>query len=127
VEHEQLRRLAARTARKAKSCRASLGEAVRFGPARQQHLLSDVKPLVAARELVKSYRKGAYYLVLMASIWRSGTGVRRVVGQSGSGKSTLLHLLGTLDAPDSGESGSRQSHRQSAVAAAISCGIAISA
>jgi lipoprotein-releasing system ATP-binding protein len=26
-----------------------------------------------------------------------------VVGQSGCGKSTLLHLLGTLDAPDSGE------------------------
>ncbi len=26
-----------------------------------------------------------------------------IVGQSGSGKSTLLHLLGTLDAPDSGE------------------------
>src|SRR5580704_12018762 len=26
-----------------------------------------------------------------------------IVGVSGSGKSTLLHLLGTLDAPDSGE------------------------
>lgn len=26
-----------------------------------------------------------------------------IVGHSGSGKSTLLHLLGTLDAPDSGE------------------------
>ena len=26
-----------------------------------------------------------------------------IIGQSGSGKSTLLHLLGTLDAPDSGE------------------------
>ncbi len=26
-----------------------------------------------------------------------------IVGQSGSGKSTLLHIIGTLDAPDSGE------------------------
>ena len=26
-----------------------------------------------------------------------------IVGSSGAGKSTLLHILGTLDAPDSGE------------------------
>ena len=31
-----------------------------------------------------------------------------IIGQSGSGKSTLLHLLGTLDAPDSGEIHFRQ-------------------
>jgi lipoprotein-releasing system ATP-binding protein len=59
---------------------------------------------VAAVQLSKSYRKGGSAIPVLTDL---NLGVRRgeflaVVGQSGSGKSTLLHLLGTLDAPDSG-------------------------
>jgi len=55
--------------------------------------------------LRKSYRKGNVVIPVLMGVELA---VRHreflaIVGQSGSGKSTLLHLLGTLDAPDSGE------------------------
>ncbi|MFV1965676.1 MAG: ABC transporter ATP-binding protein [Pirellulaceae bacterium] len=65
----------------------------------------EVKPLLAAHNLVKSYRKGKHIVpVLLGVDFAIHTGeFVAIVGQSGSGKSTLLHLLGTLDAPDDGE------------------------
>lgn len=61
--------------------------------------------LLTAKRLVKSYRKGAIEVPVLRGVdleVRQGEFLS-IVGQSGSGKSTLLHLLGTLDAPDSGE------------------------
>src|SRR5881392_2661406 len=61
--------------------------------------------LLSARGLVKSYRKAKLAVPVLKGVdfaVREG-GFVAIVGQSGCGKSTLLHLLGTLDAPDSGE------------------------
>src|SRR5437764_1253634 len=61
--------------------------------------------LLSARALEKSYRKAKIVVPVLRGVdfsVREG-GFVAVVGQSGCGKSTLLHLLGTLDAPDSGE------------------------
>lgn len=60
---------------------------------------------LSARQVKKSYRKGQVSIPVLRGV---DLEVRRgeflaIIGQSGSGKSTLLHLLGTLDAPDSGE------------------------
>jgi len=67
--------------------------------------LNSNKPLLSARGLVKSYRKAKVVVPVLKGVdfsVRNG-GFVAIVGQSGCGKSTLLHLLGTLDAPDSGE------------------------
>ncbi len=62
-------------------------------------------PLLSAHSLVKSYRKGKLVVPVLRGVdFQVCPGeVTAIIGQSGSGKSTLLHLLGTLDAPDSGE------------------------
>lgn len=61
--------------------------------------------LLAASQLFKTYRKGKHEVpVLKGCDFSAQAGkITAILGQSGSGKSTLLHLLGTLDAPDSGE------------------------
>src|SRR5262245_12941632 len=62
------------------------------------------KPLLAAKKLFKSYRKGKVEVPVLRGVdFQIHPGrFTAVVGQSGCGKSTLLHLLATLDAPDSG-------------------------
>jgi len=60
---------------------------------------------LAARGVMKSYRKGSLWIPVLQGIdltINEGEFIS-IMGQSGSGKSTLLHLLGTLDAPDAGE------------------------
>lgn len=61
--------------------------------------------VLEARQLVKIYRKNQHVVpVLDGCDFSAVEGkMTAILGQSGSGKSTLLHLLGTLDAPDSGE------------------------
>src|SRR5438128_2993077 len=62
-------------------------------------------PLLAARDLHKTYRKNADQVRVLRGLdleVQAGE-FACVVGASGSGKSTMLHLLGTLDRPDKGE------------------------
>ena len=60
--------------------------------------------MLVAENLCKTYRRHAVEVrVLNRLNLEVKTGeFLSIVGASGSGKSTLLHLLGTLDAPDSG-------------------------
>ena len=60
--------------------------------------------MLEAHDLTKTYRRNADSVEVLRGLDLT---VERgeflsIVGASGSGKSTLLHLLGTLDAPDSG-------------------------
>lgn len=60
--------------------------------------------LLSVRDVRKSYRSGSGMLDVLRGVdfdLKPG-GFVAIVGQSGSGKSTLLHLMGLLDAPDSG-------------------------
>jgi lipoprotein-releasing system ATP-binding protein len=60
--------------------------------------------MLEAANLTKAYRRHAVKVPVLNGLdleVRTGEFLS-VVGASGSGKSTLLHLLGTLDAPDSG-------------------------
>ncbi|MEI7781647.1 MAG: ABC transporter ATP-binding protein [Planctomycetota bacterium] len=61
-------------------------------------------PLLRVCAVRKSYRSGSGMLEVLRGVDFSldPGGFVAIVGQSGSGKSTLLHLMGLLDAPDSG-------------------------
>jgi lipoprotein-releasing system ATP-binding protein len=75
------------------ACQEDVGEASYRGP------------ILAATGLMKSYRKSQVVIPVLKGVdleIERGEFVS-IIGQSGSGKSTLLHLLGTLDAPDSGD------------------------
>ncbi|VTU01857.1 lipoprotein releasing system atp-binding protein : Lipoprotein-releasing system ATP-binding protein LolD OS=Planctomyces limnophilus (strain ATCC 43296 / DSM 3776 / IFAM 1008 / 290) GN=lolD PE=3 SV=1: ABC_tran [Gemmataceae bacterium] len=60
--------------------------------------------MLTAENLCKAYRRHAVRVPVLNGLdLEVKTGeFLSIVGASGSGKSTLLHLLGTLDAPDSG-------------------------
>lgn len=61
--------------------------------------------VLEGRDLYKTYHRNKHEVpVLKGCDFSAVAGnVTAILGHSGSGKSTLLHLLGTLDAPDSGE------------------------
>lgn len=67
--------------------------------------LAPEKPLLSARGIRKSYRKGSAEVPVLRGVdLQVFQGeLLAIIGQSGSGKSTLLHVLGTLDGPDEGE------------------------
>ena len=60
---------------------------------------------LVARDLYKSYRKASVEVPVLngTSLHVDKGELLAIIGKSGCGKSTLLHVLGTLDAPDSGE------------------------
>jgi lipoprotein-releasing system ATP-binding protein len=86
---------------------------------RKSDAQSGADELLAAHQVIKSYRKGKHDIPVLLGVdfdVREGEFVS-IAGQSGSGKSTLLHILGTLDAPDDGEvhyRGNRIDNRSSA-------------
>lgn len=61
--------------------------------------------VLEARQICKSYRDGQQVTRVLQDVnLHIPVGkMVAIVGSSGSGKSTLLHILGTLDAPDSGQ------------------------
>ena len=61
-------------------------------------------PLLAARDIRKSYGRGAARFDALTGVSlavHAGESIA-IVGKSGSGKSTLMHLLALLDQPDDG-------------------------
>ncbi len=61
--------------------------------------------VMSVKSLYKSYGKASVKVPVLKGVDLEifEGDFTAIIGQSGSGKSTLLHLLGTLDAPDSGE------------------------
>ncbi len=61
--------------------------------------------MLETRQVCKQYQSGTTTLEVLRGVdfILEKEGFLAVVGQSGSGKSTLLHVMGLLDAPDSGE------------------------
>ena len=83
---------------------------LKFNQAQQKdgggpHLKIAEQTVMTVKDLHKSYHKGKHEVPVLKGVSLSiqSGDFTAIVGQSGSGKSTLLHLLGTLDAPDSGE------------------------
>ncbi len=69
------------------------------------HADAEDKPVIAIREITKSYQMGEETLQVLKGITldvQRGEFVS-IMGPSGSGKSTLMNILGALDQPTSGE------------------------
>ena len=64
----------------------------------------DKQPVISARGLTKTYRRGREDVRALdsVSLTISEGEFVSVIGPSGSGKSTLLHLIGGLDTPSAG-------------------------
>jgi len=64
----------------------------------------DAEPLVAIRNLAKSYRRGDQIVPVLSDITLDiGAGdFTALMGPSGSGKTTLLNLIAGIDKPDAG-------------------------
>src|SRR5262245_26243736 len=73
-------------------------------PLRQPQAPQSRPAILAARGVIKSYRKGALAIPVLQNVdFSIGQGeFVAVIGPSGCGKSTLLHLMATLDVPDYG-------------------------
>jgi putative ABC transport system ATP-binding protein len=67
-------------------------------------MMNDGQPIVAIKELTKSYRRGNQTIsVLMGITFDIAQGdYVALMGPSGSGKSTLLNMIAGIDKPDSG-------------------------
>ncbi|MGH7945760.1 MAG: ATP-binding cassette domain-containing protein, partial [Opitutaceae bacterium] len=71
---------------------AATGDGTRSAP-------TTCSPLLAAKKVIKSYRKGKVEVPVLRGVdFQIQPGrFTAIIGASGCGKSTLLHLLGTLD------------------------------
>lgn len=67
--------------------------------------LSEVRPVLEAINVYKSYRRGDHAVTALSGVTVTVSAGERVavMGPSGCGKSTLLHLCGAMDRPSSGE------------------------
>ncbi len=88
-----------------------ISEPVSNNKSQRPNLRLTKNEILSTVNLHKSYYKGKIEVPVLRGVdlaIAEGQ-ITSIVGQSGSGKSTLLHLLGTLDAPDTGEIWFRES------------------